>query len=103
MGQPKLKTKTRECACPHPYPLCACFEGRHDLVRRSAWLSSLAGWPGRLDPGMVAEHEARVLAAGPLPEPDPGEVIPVPDELFLPPALPVPVDPGPIPPMIPPL
>lgn len=47
----------RSCACSHSYPLCACFEGLSGdaLLRRSNWLSSLAGWPApRLDPAEVA-------------------------------------------------
>src|SRR5262249_22627298 len=35
----------------------------HALWRRSNWLSSLAGWPGKLDPEAVAAHEAAVRAA----------------------------------------
>lgn len=54
---------SRDCKCEvtRDLPLCACHEGLwgKGLEQRSAWLSSLAGWPGRLDPAVVAEHEAR--------------------------------------------
>jgi hypothetical protein len=52
---------TRSCACPHGFPLCACAEGLHGtaLLDRSRRLSSLAGWPARVDPA----DAARVLAA----------------------------------------
>jgi hypothetical protein len=38
----------RGCDCPTGYPICACCEGLTGvpLYRRSAWLSSLCGWPG---------------------------------------------------------
>jgi hypothetical protein len=61
---------TRSCACPHGFPLCACFEGLTGpaLVDRSRWLSSLAGWPARVDPAeaarVIVEH-GRPAAAAP--------------------------------------
>lgn len=59
----------RRCSCPHGFPLCACHERLTGdaLLRRSRWLSSLAGWPGRLDPDAVAAHEAAVAAAASAP------------------------------------
>jgi hypothetical protein len=70
----------RSCACPHGFPLCACFEGLTGpaLVDRSRWLSSLAGWPARVDPSeaarVIAEHgrpapqlQARTLTQTPWP------------------------------------
>lgn len=68
---------TRLCSCPHGHPLCACNEGLsgHALWRRSNWLSSLAGWPGRLDPAAVAEHLAAVEAARTRPIPSPAQSV----------------------------
>jgi hypothetical protein len=49
--------------------LCACFEGLTGpaLLDRSRWLSSLAGWPARVDPAeaerVIAEYGRRTAQA----------------------------------------
>lgn len=58
----------RACACNHPYPLCACAEGwrGHELLRRSKWLSSLAGWPGPVTAESAAAARRAVKPRVPL-------------------------------------
>lgn len=55
----------RGCDCDHAYPLCACPEGPTSpeaLLRRSNWLSSLAGWPGPVGVAQAAHVIARYRA-----------------------------------------
>jgi hypothetical protein len=48
---PNPNAYRRPCDCPHSFPVCACFEGLSGapLEARSRWLSSLAGWPARVE------------------------------------------------------
>lgn len=57
----------RPCACPHPFPLCACVEGLSGpaLLARSRWISSVAGWPGVVGVGAAAWVVARLLRPAP--------------------------------------
>jgi hypothetical protein len=56
----------RACACDHGFPLCACILGFTDaaLVFESRRISSLAGWPARIEPGAAARVLAAELAKG---------------------------------------
>lgn len=61
-----MRPATRDCDCPHGFPLCTCAEGLGGavLLYRSRTASAIAGWPSaQLDPAEVSAHGARMAAA----------------------------------------